>query len=216
MSELIHAADASLRGNEERRRALIDATLSCLSRYGGDGTSVRRIAEEAGVAPGLLTYYFSGKDELLAEAYRSLSNRLLASLERRASQAGPRAANRLRAFLLASLDPPFGESGALRIWVQLWGHILSNAEARRVHGDVYGAFRAALEALILACLRERGEAGEPAKVKRLAIGAAAILDGVWLERCLDDRAFGAREAQSVVWEFVAASLGLNSEGAVLD
>lgn len=47
------------------RTKLIDAALRVFAEYGYAGASIRRIAEEAGVALGLLYSHFEGKRELL-------------------------------------------------------------------------------------------------------------------------------------------------------
>jgi AcrR family transcriptional regulator len=47
------------------RTNLVDAALRCFERKGVDGTTTRDIAEEAGVANGLLYRYFPDRDALL-------------------------------------------------------------------------------------------------------------------------------------------------------
>ena len=49
----------------ESREALLRAALELFARHGFAGTTVRMIAERAGVSLGLLYNYFSGKEELL-------------------------------------------------------------------------------------------------------------------------------------------------------
>jgi AcrR family transcriptional regulator len=50
---------------EATRERILRAGLRCFARHGYDGTPVRRIAEEAGVAQGLLYRHFDGKEGLL-------------------------------------------------------------------------------------------------------------------------------------------------------
>lgn len=66
----------------ERRRQLVQAAFDVLVER-GEQTRISDIAERAGVAPGLVTYYFPSKDDLLLEATRFgidrfVSNRLAA------------------------------------------------------------------------------------------------------------------------------------------
>jgi len=49
------------------RARILDAALSLFADRGFDGTSVRRIAEEAGVSHGLLYAHFESKEDLLRE-----------------------------------------------------------------------------------------------------------------------------------------------------
>jgi len=50
---------------QERRNQLIDAALALFAERGVDATTIRDIAERAGVAQGLVYHYFESKDALL-------------------------------------------------------------------------------------------------------------------------------------------------------
>ena len=49
---------------EEKLDYLLDRAFRCLSRYGFSGTTMERMAEEAGVSKGTLTYYFKNKEDI--------------------------------------------------------------------------------------------------------------------------------------------------------
>jgi AcrR family transcriptional regulator len=49
---------------EWRRQRIIDAALAVFGRRGVDAASMKEVAAAAGVAPGLLYHYFSGKEAL--------------------------------------------------------------------------------------------------------------------------------------------------------
>ncbi len=49
---------------EWRRQRILDAALNVFGRKGVDGASMKEVAAEAGVAPGLLYHYFDGKEAL--------------------------------------------------------------------------------------------------------------------------------------------------------
>jgi AcrR family transcriptional regulator len=55
---------------EERRRQLLDAAVRVFARRGYHGSRVGDIAEEAGVAHGLLYHYFASKEEVLQTVFR--------------------------------------------------------------------------------------------------------------------------------------------------
>src|SRR5258708_37654513 len=57
------------------REQIIQAAYRVLAEQGYDATTIKAIAREAEVAPGLLHYYFANKDELLVEVLRDISNR---------------------------------------------------------------------------------------------------------------------------------------------
>jgi TetR/AcrR family transcriptional regulator, regulator of biofilm formation and stress response len=55
---------------EERRERILRATLAVIGHSGIGAVTHRRVAEEAGVPLGSLTYWFATKDDLLREALR--------------------------------------------------------------------------------------------------------------------------------------------------
>jgi AcrR family transcriptional regulator len=56
----------------EARRALLDAVKSLVAERGARAVSVSAIAQRAGVAKGLLFYYFDAKDDLVRAALEEL------------------------------------------------------------------------------------------------------------------------------------------------
>lgn len=55
---------------EEKRRVILDAAVRVFARKGYHAARVGDIAEEAGVAHGLLYHYFRSKEEVLATIFR--------------------------------------------------------------------------------------------------------------------------------------------------
>jgi TetR/AcrR family transcriptional regulator, fatty acid metabolism regulator protein len=69
-------------GSEEKRRLILDAAVRVFARDGYHTSRVGDIAEEAGVAHGLLYHYFSSKEEVLATLFRENWGELLSRLAR--------------------------------------------------------------------------------------------------------------------------------------
>ncbi len=63
--------NARERSREETRRNLIDAGLRLFACAGYDSASVKQIAQEAGVAQGLLYHYFESKEKLLQAIFQT-------------------------------------------------------------------------------------------------------------------------------------------------
>ena len=68
-------------GAEEKRRRILDAAVRVFARRGFHASRVGDIAEEAGVAHGLLYHYFSSKDEVLQTVFRENWAELLERFE---------------------------------------------------------------------------------------------------------------------------------------
>jgi AcrR family transcriptional regulator len=76
-------------GAEEKRRQILDAAVRVFARRGFHSSRVGDIAEEAGVAHGLLYHYFSSKDEVLQTVFRENWSELLARFEQVAASDEP-------------------------------------------------------------------------------------------------------------------------------
>ena len=66
----------------DKRRLILDAAVRVFARSGYHGARVGDIAEEAGVAHGLLYHYISSKEEVLATVFRENWRALLETLHR--------------------------------------------------------------------------------------------------------------------------------------
>jgi TetR/AcrR family transcriptional regulator, fatty acid metabolism regulator protein len=67
-------------GQEEKRRLLLDAAVRVFARKGYHAARVGDIAEEAGVAYGLLYHYFASKEEVLRSVFRETWRALIQTI----------------------------------------------------------------------------------------------------------------------------------------
>jgi AcrR family transcriptional regulator len=90
---------------EDRRRQILEAAVRVFARSGYHGSRVGEIAEEAGVAHGLLYHYFSSKEQVLQTIFRENWGELL---------------ERFRA--VEATDEPAGEklAGIAKILLRTW------------------------------------------------------------------------------------------------
>jgi AcrR family transcriptional regulator len=72
------AANAGVEGRPDRRRQIVAAATTVLGRQGYANTSLKQVASQAGIAPGLLHYYFQSKEELLVEVVAAIDVQLTA------------------------------------------------------------------------------------------------------------------------------------------
>lgn len=176
---------------DQRRRALLDATLKCLEERGAERTSIRSICREAGVSLGLVNHHYQGKDALIADAYDQVSSDLLGTLTAAVEEEGGDARQRLSAFFRASFSPLILDSGLLRTWLSFWSMTHKSELIASVHDRTYGAYLATLEELLQGLADERPD--NRLDTRLAAIGLSGMLDGLWLEWCLNPRTFTADE-----------------------
>ena len=70
------AARSPRRYDPGRKSRIVDAAIDVVARHGVAGTTMRRIAAEADVPLGSLTYHFEGLDDLLAQAFHRHAERM--------------------------------------------------------------------------------------------------------------------------------------------
>ena len=60
---------------EDKRTAILNATLRLISQNGFHGTAMSKVAQEAGVSAGIIYHYFDSKDDLMDELYKDIKRR---------------------------------------------------------------------------------------------------------------------------------------------
>jgi TetR/AcrR family transcriptional regulator, transcriptional repressor of bet genes len=177
---------------EARRKTLIEATIECLKKYGHDGLSIRRISAQAEVSIGLINHHFPTKDLLVAEAYRTFNNELVAGMRRAVAETSGPPREQLRAFFKASFSPPNLDSNVLAVWVVFWGMYRHSKDIQRVQSETYHGYVDLLRGMLADLERESGKLRF--NLRLAAIGLTALIDGLWLEWCLDPDNFEPHEA----------------------
>lgn len=173
-----------------RRQALIEATARCLAERGAGGASVRVICSMAGVSPGLLTHYYEGIEALILATYRDVGRRVGEAMDTAAEGAGNDPRARLDAYATASFRPPVLDPDLLATWVAFWSLVKSTPAIAQAHAEIYAVYRDAMQDLIAACVPDMAAD----KVRLHAVAVTALVDGFWLELCLDTSSFTAEEA----------------------
>jgi TetR/AcrR family transcriptional regulator, transcriptional repressor of bet genes len=198
---------------QRRRQTLVDATIECLKRYGHDGLSIRTISAQAGVSVGLINHHFPNKNQLIAAAYRHFNSELVGGLQAAVARAADSPRARMRAFLEASFCPPNLDQDALAVWVVFWGLYRHSRLIQRVQRETYRGYVSLLRGMLAELLAQARapQRRRPRRASRLvrpdlrlaAIGLTALLDGLWLEWCLEPGAFKPAEAVALCEAWVA-------------
>lgn len=104
---------------DQRRAELTEAFARVLASHGYAGATITRVAEEAGVAPGLVHHHFKSKDDLLA----SLLDMLLADFRQRADRR--KDIDPLEAYIMAAVALDKAASSVVaRCWVGVFAEAL--------------------------------------------------------------------------------------------
>ena len=191
---------------EKRRADLVQAAIRCLSAGAMSAFKMERIAAEAGVSLGLMSHYFTDKNELLSEVYQAALyedvNRKISELGAQDGIASP--AERLCRIVDAIIDPEYLKPASLTVWLALWGEIVVNPELRLAHRTLYRSWLRSLAALIGKVAEERQRSVNPVEIAR---SFQALIDGLFLERALDRQAVGHPDFHRASYEFLELHLG---------
>jgi AcrR family transcriptional regulator len=184
---------------EVRKRKLIEATAQCLAEFGHAGTSVRAVAAKANVSPGLVAHHFKGIDELIVATYDYVGGQVAETLTEAMNSAPDDAESKLRAFIDVSFKPPVLDRDLLAIWLSFWSLVRRDPGVRKVHKKVYTDYRRRLETLIADIA---GARRIKINAHLAALGFTAMLDGLWLELCLDPTIFSREDALRIAHAWV--------------
>ena len=102
---------------EEKRRTILDAAARVFARKGFHTSRVGDIAEEAGVAHGLLYHYFSSKDEVLETIFREHWSALLDRVHE-AEQTGDDPLEQLQGIAAAMFEGWLNEPDVVKVVVR--------------------------------------------------------------------------------------------------
>ncbi len=192
-----------------RRSMLIEAATRCLSIGGIGAFTVDRICKEAGVSRGLINHHFEGRDGLLIEVYKSslyasVNAHIVEARQRRVTNADWAPEEALVALVRSNFSPVYFSRANLLIWLSLWGEIAVNPRLQAAHSELYNAYRAELAEDIAAVARSRGrDVDAPA----LARNFIALVDGLWLEWCLDATVVTPEGAEAAGFEILESRVG---------
>ena len=194
-----------------RRQQIVEAALRCLAKGGFGAFTVSEICAEAGISHGLINHYFASKEELLVTAYRRVTDRLAQWTRATLAKSGRAPADKLRAMVDASFAEEIFNEQNLAIWLALWGQVRNHPELRAAHNELYEGYRAVVARQIEAVAAQRRCKVEAAP---LALALTALIDGLWLEWCLDPKVFSPEEARQTCYRLLEDRLGpLSSDPA---
>jgi AcrR family transcriptional regulator len=167
---------------KDREERILDAVLGLLARQGISGVSIRAVAREAGVALGLVNYYYEDKVSLIRAALHRIEEQDLALVT---PDPGLAPEERLRTALRRVAAPALLTTEYLSLRLQLWALAQAHEDFAEINATAQKRYRDGLADLILAA--------RPGVTRRECRRRAADVDvvqnGMWLTALLGlDRA----------------------------
>jgi AcrR family transcriptional regulator len=199
-------------GHEEKRRLILDAAVRVFARKGYHTCRVGDIAEEAGVAHGLLYHYFRSKEELLETIFRETWRDLLDAV-RSVEETDESARERLAGIAKILLRAWRRDPDLVRVLVRE----VTRSSHLQERIDEIGAAFSGLERII-ARGQEEGEFRsdlDPRMAAYLFYGALEEILTGWVLGQLEDGDEQIARAEQTVVEVVCGGLAADREAARL-
>ncbi len=182
-----------------RRKSLIQATMRSIAKYGYAGTTIGRICDEAQVSRGLINHHFETKEELIRQSYKELCDEWVFQTRDMLGDAHRNPEDKLRAMIRVSFGPALFKQEYLGIWVGFWSAIGKSPALKKLNRELYRQDREVYRKLFDEIAAKRGKMIDS---RRAAISLIALMDGLWLEWCLDPKGFTAEEAVGACLDLV--------------
>lgn len=186
------------RGTRDRRTRIIAAARSLLAEEGYDRVTMKRIAGAAGVAQGLIHYYFSGKEEILIEVLMDASREYVRETERLAASL-PGGERLSEAALAESRARVSRMPEWYRLRYELFAMGLRTPEFRSGVANLLANGRAGIVATLSRMagqsVPESGTDAEPAAIAAVLL---ACFDGLALQKLADPDGFDLEAAYAVL------------------
>jgi transcriptional repressor BetI len=159
---------------EVQRARLAEATLETMKEVGFARTTVQRVSERAGLAPGLVHHYFATKAEMVESAIRLASTEISRELVRLLAEAEtPR--QRLDAAVKANLAPAVFTREVTRAWLAF----AAEADAHPRYARIVKAIYSRMQSNLRHALKQ---IEDEAEVEEMVLTIALMIDGAWM-RC---------------------------------
>jgi AcrR family transcriptional regulator len=175
------------RSGEEtpRIRRIVDAAGAVMARVGYAATSMKDVAQEAGVAQGLIFYYFESKDDLLLAVVQSLCD-AVAQESRDAFAAAADAPPLVRAWtaLHAAHDRMASEPARQRLLIDMISLSATDSRMREHLADLYASLIAVTTTMVEELNREV-PTPMPVATSDFATVIIAALDGLALFQLIE-------------------------------
>lgn len=180
------------------RQALIDATILEIGEVGSLEVTVGRIAKRAGVSSGLAHHYLGGKDQILLAAMRHIL-KIFGDHVRHELSLVDTPLDRLEAIITASFHPRNFAAEVVAAWLAFYVQAQTSKEAQRLL-QVYA--RRLHSNLLFSLL----QLTDPSRAEHIAQGLAAMIDGFYIRKALQDIAPSRLDTMAMVAEYLHLQL----------
>lgn len=186
---------------ETRRRQLIDATVTSISKHGISGATLTAVTKEAGLSLGLVNFHFKSKDALLAETLKFLAeeHRALWMSALTRPDLGP--ADKLRALIDAQFHPRICNRKKLSVWFAFFGEATQRKSYRAITSEIDMERQEVCTELCRDIITQNGDSAVSAE--DVALTLEGLFDGLWLNILMYPSKFSREAAHMQVLSYLS-------------
>lgn len=178
-----------------RRQQLIQSTIESIARRGFADTTLATVAAGAGLSRGIVNFHFQSKEQLLVETLRFLAGEYMGAWKRALANAGPSAAERLRALVAVNFDAAVCNRKKISVWFAFFGE----SKSRPMYRELCGAMdQEYFDAALTLCTTLVAEGDYDLDPRTITRGLSAMIDGLWLDQLTTPESFHRDTAREAV------------------
>ena len=200
--------------SKDRHQEILDAAARVITERGLAETRISDIAEQAGVSPGLILYYFESKDRLLAEALTYANDQFYLRTSREIRRM-PSARDQFRRLVDLSVPgylPEYERLDEWALWIEVWVRALRDADMAKDREVLDERWRSQI-ADIIRTGTSSGEFSSTEDVDELALRLASLIDGLAIQVVMNDSKVTPERMHRACMEVAAHELGFELERA---
>ncbi|EJN05941.1 transcriptional regulator BetI [Phyllobacterium sp. YR531] len=181
-----------------RRQELRRAAVVVMQREGVPGTTLEKVAQEAGASKGIVLHYFRNKKHLFEEAMREANSDLREHVVKKLNAANT-PFERVWAVIEANLGehiykPPQGHA-----WLSLCAEVPREPQLARLQKVFHSRMHSNLMSGLLLLLPKQ-------EAQEAALSISALIDGLWVRLGIGDQALNSAIALKLARDFLKGAL----------
>jgi len=200
--------------SKDRHQEILGAAARVITERGLAETRISDIAEQAGVSPGLILYYFESKDRLLAEALTYANDQFYLRTSREIRRI-PSAREQLQRLIDLSVPghlPEYGRLDEWALWIEVWVRALRDPEMAKDREVLDQRWRAQIADIVRGG-QASGEFTSTEDPEELALRVAAVIDGLAIQVIMNDSMVTTEHMHRTCMEVAAHVLGFERQPA---
>ncbi len=187
----------------ERRRLMIDATMTAISEHGLPKLTLAKIADIAGLSAGSVNFHFASKEALLLATLTDLAAEFERTIVRAVDAAGPGPGQKLLAMFEASLDPGITEPRKTAVWFAFTSEARSRADYQRICGAQDEKIFTMTLQLCDEIIHQGNRQGQM-NPHAMANAVQGIIDEIWQDILYAGDSYNRADARSLYLSFLAS------------